>query len=55
MTQDELAKEIGYNGCRNCVHQISPLRMCEWAEHGGDGKIHLICPYWIKRGNENEM
>ena len=25
-------KEKGYKGCRNCQHQISPMRMCEWAE-----------------------
>jgi len=41
-------KELGYKGCRNCKHQIEPLRMCEWAEHGGDGQIHLICPMWDK-------
>lgn len=35
-----------YNGCKNCSHQIEPLRMCEWAENGGDGRIHLVCPKW---------
>lgn len=44
-------KELGYNGCRNCKHQIEPLRTCEWMEHGGDGKLHLICPRWEKREN----
>lgn len=42
-------KEMGYNGCRNCKHQIAPLRGCEWLEHGGDGVIHLICPMWDRR------
>ena len=42
-------RELGYKGCRNCTHQIDVLRMCEWAEHGGDGVIHLICPKWEKK------
>ena len=46
MTIEEMAKNASYNGCRNCKHQIEPMRMCEWAESGGDGKIHLVCPYW---------
>ncbi len=45
-------KQLGYNGCKNCQHQISPLRRCEWAEQGGDGQIHFICPMWDKRGME---
>lgn len=49
MTQEEFIKEIGYSGCRNCEFQIEPLRMCEWAESGGDGKIHIICPHWEKK------
>lgn len=24
--------------------------MCKWAEQGGDGKVHLICPMWDKKG-----
>lgn len=52
MTQEEFAKQIGYEGCRNCEHQISPLRMCEWAEKGGDGKIHLVCPMWNMRSEK---
>lgn len=24
--------------------------MCKWAEQGGDGRIHLICPKWNKIG-----
>lgn len=42
-------KELGYKGCRNCQNQIEPLRTCKWMEHGGDGRIHLICPKWEKR------
>lgn len=50
-----LEKELGYKGCKNCQHQIEPLRMCEWAEQGGDGRIHLLCPRWDKRKDtENE-
>ena len=41
---DKLAKDMGYNGCKNCKNQIEPLRTCEWNERGGDGKLHLICP-----------
>ncbi len=44
----KLIDSINYNGCRNCKNQISPLRMCEWAEQGGDGQIHFICPKWNK-------
>lgn len=42
-------KKLGYNGCRNCKHQIDILRTCEWLESGGDGVLHLICPKWEKR------
>ena len=41
-------EKIGYKGCRNCQNQIEPLRMCKWAEEGGDGRIHMICPMWKK-------
>lgn len=51
MTQEEFKKEIGYEGCRNCEHQIEPLRSCDWAESGGDGKIHIICPMWRLRND----
>ena len=44
----KLEKKMDYKGCRNCKNQISPLRMCEWAEQGGDGRLHLICPKWNK-------
>lgn len=44
-----LKTKIGYKGCKNCLHQIEPLRMCEWAESGGDGHIHLLCPRWENR------
>lgn len=43
------AKELGYGGCRNCKHQIEPLRGCEWLEKGGDGRLHIICPKWERR------
>ncbi len=42
-------KKLDYKGCKNCANQIDPSRMCEWAERGGDGQIHFICPKW-KRG-----
>lgn len=44
-----LKKKLGYKGCRNCQHQIEPLRTCEWSERGGDGRLHFICPKWDKR------
>jgi hypothetical protein len=42
-------KQLGYKGCRNCQNQLEPLRMCKWAEDGGDGQIHLLCPKWNKK------
>ncbi len=45
-------KDIGYNGCKNCKNQISPLRSCEWSERGGDGQLHFICPMWDKKESE---
>lgn len=51
--EQNLIKQLGYDGCRNCQHQIAPLRMCEWAERGGDGRIHLICPMWDKVESED--
>jgi len=47
-------REIGYNGCTNCLHQIEPFRTCEWLEHGGDGVLHLICPKWEKKEQRRE-
>lgn len=47
-------KKIGYNGCRNCEHQIGVLRTCAWMENGGDGVLHLICPKWDKRTQEGD-
>lgn len=41
-------KKLGYKGCKNCKNQIAPLRTCKWAENGGDGRIHLLCPKWNK-------
>ena len=56
VTDKELRKHIdriGYKGCKNCKHKISPLRMCKWAEQGGDGQIHLVCPKWDKAESED--
>ena len=52
VTDKELQKHIDrieYKGCKNCKHQISPLRSCKWSEQGGDGQIHFICPMWDKK------
>ena len=46
---ERLKKKLGYKGCRNCDKQIGSLRMCKWAESGGDGRLHFICPQWVKR------
>ena len=57
MKDKEMQKQIkllGYKGCKNCQHQIEPLRMCEWAEQGGDGRIHFICPRWDKKSEDEE-
>lgn len=48
----KVEKDLGYKGCKNCIHQIEPFRMCEWAEKGGDGHIHLICPKWDRKDKE---
>ena len=42
-------KELDYQGCRNCRNQIEPLRSCKWAENGGDGHLHLLCPMWERK------
>ena len=42
-------KEKGYKGCRNCKHQISPMRMCEWAEQKTEVTLHIMCPKWERR------
>ena len=47
---EEFREKTGYEGCANCHYQIEPLRQCEWAERGGDGTVHAICPRWVKRG-----
>ena len=49
---EKLMKDMGYNGCRNCKHQIEPLRTCEWMERGGDRGLHLICPRWERRDED---
>lgn len=46
---EKLEKKLNYKGCKNCKNQIAPLRSCEWAEKGGDGQIHFICPRWERR------
>ncbi len=48
----KLEKDLNYKGCKNCINQIEPLRSCEWAEKGGDGHIHLLCPHWSKKFQE---
>lgn len=50
---DKRKKELGYKGCRNCKNQIDVLRTCKWLEQGGDGAVHLICPRWEKRGDND--
>ncbi len=55
ITEKEVQKQIkklGYKGCRNCQNQIAPLRRCKWAEQGGDGQIHWMCPMWKKKERE---
>lgn len=47
---EKLIKNLRYKGCKNCLHHIEPLRMCEWAEKCGDGRLHWTCPKWIKKG-----
>ena len=47
-------KQLEYKGCKNCQHQIAPLRMCKWAEQGGDGRMHFICPMWDKAESEGK-
>ena len=58
VTHKELQKLInrmGYKGCKNCQHQISPLRSCKWLEQGGDGQVlHLVCPKWDKKESEEK-
>lgn len=38
-----------FGKCYSCRHQIEPFRMCEWAERGGDGVVHLKCPRWERK------
>lgn len=49
---EKRTRELGYKGCRNCAHQIEPMRSCEWLERGGDGVLHLICPKWERRTDD---
>ena len=46
---NRLKKKLDYKGCRNCEHQIEPLRMCVWAETNPNPQLHLICPKWEHR------
>ena len=48
----KVIKDIDYKGCRNCTNQIEALRMCEWAECGGDGVLHFICPKWKRKTDD---
>ena len=56
MTMDKevkkLKKKLGYKGCKNCIHYIEPVRVCEWAAKCGDGRLHWTCPKWIKKGEQ---
>lgn len=38
-------KELGYEGCRNCTHKTEDCK-----EHA---ELHLICPRWEKRNEDN--
>ena len=38
-----------YKGCRNCIHQIEPLRACEWHETTEHTVVHLVCPRWEEK------
>ena len=33
-----------YQGCKNCIHQPSPLEMCEWGKHRD--RVEPICSRW---------
>ena len=46
---DVLTFPVNYQGCKNCKHQIEPLRACEWLESGGDGVVHIVCPMWERK------
>jgi len=50
----KLIEQLGYKGCENCQHQLTPLRSCWWTEQGGDGHIHFICPKWDKKDTYKE-
>lgn len=53
ITEDYLQKAFmdkyfsDYEGCRNCIHQPEPLRMCEWGERRD--YVELICSRWEKK------
>ena len=49
---EKFKKQTGYNGCRNCKHQIDVLRTCKWHETTDHNTLHLICPRWEKRDED---
>lgn len=50
---EKLIKDLNYHGCKNCKNQIETLRSCEWAESGGDGHLHFMCPMWEEKDDRN--
>ena len=48
----KVKKRKGYKGCRNCQHQISPMRMCKWAEQKTEVALHIMCPKWERRKDD---
>lgn len=50
----DLKKQLGYQGCRNCINQIEPFRMCEWAEQKTAERVHIICPKWERKDTPSE-
>ena len=49
-----ILQKKNYRNSLSKQHQIEPLRSCEWAEQGGDGHIHILCPKWVKKGESEE-
>ena len=46
-------KKLGYEdykGCKNCQHELSELKRCEFADKMlGASVLHTMCPMWYKR------
>ena len=39
-----------YKGCKNCKHELSELKRCEFANKMlGASVLHSMCPMWYKR------